>query len=225
MLKAVQPGPAFIRGRERPDRPAAVWGTNMLDAEVKRFCAECNNGWMSDLESEAQPILGPLILGHSARLTEHDQNVLARWTFKTVLACDFMYADRAEAKSWNTPIPPKTYHDFFESRRPPSPDAIIWMAGYDGDRVAQVARYGRGFSRDKDSPPTTFGYATTLGVGGVVFQVLGWLSGPALFSHPGLHHDAFVAIHPIEPKVFDFPPNSLVLGELGFHNFAERDYF
>src|SRR5947209_1164519 len=48
-------------------------------------CRECNNGWMSQLESEAIPVLKPLLT--SARLisslTRAERRVLSRWTQKS----------------------------------------------------------------------------------------------------------------------------------------------
>jgi hypothetical protein len=50
---------------------------------TKRFpcvCEKCNNGWMSDVEQLAIPVLRPMILGnHPKQLRTHDQYVLATW--------------------------------------------------------------------------------------------------------------------------------------------------
>ena len=53
-----------------------------------RVCAECNHGWMSDLETAVQPILVHLIDGSRlvSRLTPTETATLTTWTLKTVYA-------------------------------------------------------------------------------------------------------------------------------------------
>ena len=55
-------------------------GTQLL---VRAVCGQCNNGWMSRLEAETKPVLGQLIVGKKAWLTEDDQHIIARWSVKT----------------------------------------------------------------------------------------------------------------------------------------------
>jgi hypothetical protein len=52
---------------------------------VKVVCASCNNTWMSALETEAKPVLLPLIEGKRRveDLSDEEASTLARWTFKT----------------------------------------------------------------------------------------------------------------------------------------------
>jgi hypothetical protein len=53
-------------------------------------CDTCNHGWMSELESEIQPTLKPLILGfHSLPSLSNDEKVkIARWATKTTCVLD-----------------------------------------------------------------------------------------------------------------------------------------
>lgn len=50
-----------------------------------QICEECNNGWMSELEQDAIPILKPLMLGESTvvELNDNERQILSRWTAKT----------------------------------------------------------------------------------------------------------------------------------------------
>ena len=50
-------------------------------------CRQCNNGWMSSLECEAQPVLIDLINTDRVTfdLSDQERFVLARWTLKTAL--------------------------------------------------------------------------------------------------------------------------------------------
>lgn len=50
-----------------------------------RVCEECNNGWMSALETEAMPILKPLIDGTTSLLSiaDDERAIVAKWATKT----------------------------------------------------------------------------------------------------------------------------------------------
>lgn len=50
-----------------------------------RVCEDCNNGWMSALETEAMPILKPLIDGKVSVLSISDaeRTIIAKWATKT----------------------------------------------------------------------------------------------------------------------------------------------
>jgi hypothetical protein len=52
-----------------------------------RICPDCNNGWMSELESEAMGVLKPLMDGQMAfeQLSEEEKRILTRWSFKTAI--------------------------------------------------------------------------------------------------------------------------------------------
>lgn len=62
---------------------------------VKVVCEKhCNNGWMSDLERDAKPLLEPLIYGHATTLRVRDQKLIAFWAAKTVAVLE--YTDHAD---------------------------------------------------------------------------------------------------------------------------------
>lgn len=53
-----------------------------------KVCKLCNNGWMSDLESQIKPVLAPLINGTSSRIAAADRRLLALWATKTAIALE-----------------------------------------------------------------------------------------------------------------------------------------
>lgn len=55
-----------------------------------RVCKECNNGWMSDLENAAKPVIADLISGEGRlqALVRADRQVLSRWAVKTAFMLD-----------------------------------------------------------------------------------------------------------------------------------------
>jgi hypothetical protein len=58
------------------------------DFKLKGVCSTCNNGWMSELETEVKPILGPIVQDLSIQLDLEDQKKLARWAFKTAIVLE-----------------------------------------------------------------------------------------------------------------------------------------
>jgi hypothetical protein len=99
------------------------WQTAKFDSKVKRVCGKCNNEWMSELEGRAQPILTPMILGQQRAiiLSPADQQILARWAFKTALMSEFA--------SPKQEVGIRTYEGFYQHRRPPD-QCVIWTAAY-----------------------------------------------------------------------------------------------
>lgn len=79
----IQPTHFSITGEELATRQHTLEG--LLAGQI---CAVCNNGWMSQLEQGAMPILKPLILGSSTvvELNERERQILSRWTAKTAFA-------------------------------------------------------------------------------------------------------------------------------------------
>ena len=63
-------------------------------AATSGFARKCNNGWMSDLQKLAKPILLPLIQGESFLLTPKQQKIVAAWCTMSVMTSDFFQPDR-----------------------------------------------------------------------------------------------------------------------------------
>jgi hypothetical protein len=84
-------------------------------------CMACNNRWLSVLEKDVQPILGPLIFGKERSLPPDEQRLLATWAVKTALMLD-LGSDRPI-------IPTGFYHDF-RLRRGPLPNYLVWIGAY-----------------------------------------------------------------------------------------------
>jgi hypothetical protein len=74
---------AFADGSSKQERVPIK-----LDAfKLKRVCAPCNNGWMSQLETIAKPVLLGLIKGDKTlnSLDEEERRILAKWAGKTAI--------------------------------------------------------------------------------------------------------------------------------------------
>jgi hypothetical protein len=73
-----------------------VLNRNIIRIVVKKFCAPCNNGWMSRIEAESKEIIKSLILDKPILLEGDEQSKLARWgILKSIIG---EYADSKDVK-------------------------------------------------------------------------------------------------------------------------------
>src|SRR6201996_6091293 len=68
---------------DNPIERGPVLSRRLTDLILRRVCINCNYGWMSDLETEARPLLLPLIAGQAVMLNPETRTVLLRWALKT----------------------------------------------------------------------------------------------------------------------------------------------
>src|SRR5258708_7315465 len=47
--------------RKEPDGRVLTWTLPELNAKTKVVCGDCNNGWMSELETQVKPIIGEMV--------------------------------------------------------------------------------------------------------------------------------------------------------------------
>lgn len=139
-----------------------------MGVKVNAVCKPCNEGWMSDLETAATPIVRPLVLGHTIELTEPDLETLARWAVKTAMVFDLV-----------TPLNGRPYYTDEERSRlrasPGLPDGqpLVWLAGYVGANLATAVDHRIYFHLADDPTRTAVeGYHNTITVGQFAFQVL-----------------------------------------------------
>jgi len=99
-------GPLNRRPREWSARPFAT--------TVKMVCASCNNGWLSQLEGAAKPVIAPLIRGEGRRLPFEDQALIAAWTCKTALVSLLVSSEQARASGYG--VPPTEYTALYAQR-------------------------------------------------------------------------------------------------------------
>jgi len=107
------------------DDPAIRREGDLASRKIKAPCKECNERWMSEIETAAIPILSPLILGKPTNLSREGQITLATWaTLKTlVIEASFVATDRG--------IPAQSAKDFYKTRLPLE-HWNIWIGRYNG---------------------------------------------------------------------------------------------
>ena len=162
-----------------------AWNTDRLDVTAKQFCKGCNSGWMGRLEESAKPILKPMILAQGLPLSlgPSEQEVLARWAYKTALAADFHI--RGISTNPGDGIPSSRYKQFFKSGLPQRQSLRIWtipLAETEyavwGSRTVHEFEFKPIRLGNKTIPATRSSlYVTTLAIGFVVFQICGQLRG------------------------------------------------
>jgi hypothetical protein len=89
LLKEFDPNASMALYRLRGDRSREQVRVEIrLDRFfLKEICETCNNGWMSDLETAAKPLILGLVRGSLdlATLTDDERRVLAKWAGKTAI--------------------------------------------------------------------------------------------------------------------------------------------
>jgi hypothetical protein len=162
--------PGFMEAHFGPDETPLTWRGGVIKA--KHFCKACNEGWMSSLENQAKPIITPLLADLAVPLDGSKQHVLARWSVKTAIVFEatgpkdwpslFTAADRAlVADPTATSLPGGTM--VWLGRHA---ESNVTFAG--GRRLLQPVAIGG----TRGPSPIEAGYATTLGLGRLVIQVL-----------------------------------------------------
>ena len=110
------------------------WSAKPFTTTVRMVCAKCNNGWLSELEGAAKPIIAPLIRGEARCLPYEDQALIAAWTCKTALVSLLMSSDEARAGGYGVPPPEYTALYAQRDRMEPLPFSQYWIGSHTGDR-------------------------------------------------------------------------------------------
>lgn len=177
-----------VRLSEHGEHLHNIWDTDTIDFRVRRVCAGCNGGWMSELEAAAMPILTPLVQSNAAQtFTAAEAIVLSTWIAKTVLTASLMHPDETN------PIPTKYFDEMY---RGPAPfeESVIWIAAYD------VGRYPASSSMVPIAELN--GFRVTGNVGCLVYQLTateGQADGGVVLP-PGELTPYLTQVWPLEPR-------------------------
>jgi hypothetical protein len=100
-----------------------------MGVKINAVCAKCNEGWMHDLETEAEPILTPLIRdGTPVTLTVEDQRLMSTWGIKTAMVFEFTCKDPPYYTQYERDLLRRT-------RAPFSNWSIVWLGRYVGSHM------------------------------------------------------------------------------------------
>jgi hypothetical protein len=186
-----------------------------LEVTVRRVCAKCNNGWMSELEERAKPILKPLIRAGSRTLSANDADTVAFWCMKTALLFQLTHPDRREA-------PDDHYRWVYEKGTPP-PNAFIWAAGYKGTRWSSWYMHQILGLRDPGASETTGrGYCMTVVTGAFVFQVTGVDAIEPMEVEKASEQEPYILqLWPSKRRMAISLPPPLLLNDMSLPQFAD----
>lgn len=194
-------------------RGGALWSSRGIEVVVT-VCASCNQGWMSDLESEFAATFSDVILGRAAVLDAAALTTLAHWATKTAL----MLEPQLRGTGNQTHRP--RGHPAQLPAGPP-PGSRVWLGAY-APRTRLVFWQGVPMSpagkplRD-DSP--RIGYATLMTVGSLLIVVL--VMDRDLgdeFEAEGMPRAAFRSVWPLPEEAIRWP-DGLILNDNGIATF------
>jgi hypothetical protein len=96
------------------------WRQSLLTATVRVFCDVCNNGWMSDIEAAAKPVVGPMVAGRAMTLDGAAQRTVANWVvLKGIVA---VQTSRTEQF-----IPANRYGEIYSAKGAPANTVHVWL--------------------------------------------------------------------------------------------------
>jgi len=134
---------------------------------VKCVCAECNGGWMSDIESAAQPILTPMIEDQRVTLDTGDQEKVAKWLGLKAIVAQHALPPGQTVPEWT---------NAFAIERSPPTSWQIRIARYQGTDPMFLGNTGLDTTVIHTLVPFTMkrpGFLFTAQLGHFVGQVLG----------------------------------------------------
>lgn len=190
------------------------WTAPSFDTKVRVVCTECNNGWMSDLEVAAKPILVRMLTGKRVVLDDASQAVVSQWVVKTAMMFQHTTPRR--------PIPDHHFRYLYDHRRPP-PSSQVWIAARtaeDGGIVSGLQSARLKLKPDGPNTEANSAYLVTIGIAAFVGQLFGHDLPRLDFrrSHKGIFTSAVEQIWPTVETVVEWPPKHIIRSVEDFAN-------
>lgn len=150
---------------EEPEDQQREYKGRAAELTVRSVCARCNNGWMSQLEGDAQPFLATMIRGHGRTYCERGMTTIATWFVKTALV----------AGSRFPPLLSSSFYEQIRSDLRPSPTTRVWLASTPYWQQHYVDyRPMRVHADDTLPPPVPNAYSAVIALGGLAGYVVSW---------------------------------------------------
>ena len=207
------------RGKQTPHS----WRAGKYPLRTGNVCkVSCNNGWMSDLENRAKPIIERFFLYEQVSLDQHDQTTLAIWICKNAMVYETL---RHESSWFFTSQEHKLFRESFHLPLHTS----IWIAksvGFTG--LFCTASDLNGIAIEHINHVKA--YVTTMGFGPIAIQILNAKMSKPIPQYitiagnlqPGPWDQTIIQIWSITADVISWPNKVGLNGELGLDNFAQR---
>lgn len=191
-----------------------TWAGKAFTHTVGGICQGCNNGWMSQLEAAAKPVLlGPMKDERTSWSLEQ-QWIAATWALKTVLVAGLATPDMD-----GDVVPPEFYRAFGENQEQ-GPERVVWVGRYDGaGRFPTGLHMAGAYLTPADAGPPPPGSApsnafhATLLAGSLAFRVVGHALPGADIGEPRPAR-SWTRIEPSGGPVRWPPPETMTEAEL-----------
>lgn len=161
----------------------------------RKFCATCNNVWMSQLEQAVQPILTEMIEGRRIRLDAARQELVAFWVCKTTLAFESMEPTSRRF------APDAVYPALYEARAPLD-RCQVWLARR---RAGPSVAWHRAHTLAREDTAED-GFGATLAMGQMVAHVLWHPEGAGHLLLARRLANTLIQIWPIRRQTRVWPP-------------------
>ena len=186
----------------------------------KCVCQNCNNGWMSKIESEMKPIVNSIHDEHFRVLDVPSQAVISVWAIKTAMALESLYPEREYFYS--------EYDRQYLRRISAIPErTTIW--------IAKCVNQPNIYSTAKDLHTAQGGnevkaYLTTMAFGSLALQILS-LKTPVEFpketsitydTQDGPWNQTLLQVWPLSQYTQQWPPTYGLDGGCGLEALAQR---
>jgi len=201
-------------------RSLGNWPTRKPTLRVKRLCKDCNNGWMSRLETVAKPLFESILDQQPVAIDPSAQLILARWAAKTAMVLDTIDSNR----TW--------FYDETERLLMCETQIIpqrtsVW--------IAKCVDHPNIYSAAKDlwaSPNNAdvHAFATTMGFGSLALQVVSIRVPAKIPANVAVTYDVtggpwdqtLVQVWPASQNALSWPPKYGLKDELGLEALTER---
>lgn len=187
------------------------WSASIFTQTVKDVCESCNNGWMSDLEVEAKPLLSGPMTDQPRGFSITEQHAIATWATKTVLVAVLAMPGGRDVIS-------SEMYGWFKQQQTPLPNSIVWLGRYDGEGEwpTTFKLHGAGYGPIDEPKPAyedaVKGFHAVFASGHLALCVFAIPDGPRV---DGYSHEKRILIWPNVAGEVSWPPTrSLSQGDL-----------
>lgn len=207
---------------ERGDNPTRTWRLVRAGLKVRFVCTVCNNGWMSELENRAKPVVEMLLSDSPVTVDSDAQKVLSVWATKNAMVFEalrlkpvwaFTAQERGRLRE-SSELPARTTVWIAKCVDPPGP----YCSASDLSGIVDA------------SQAQMRAYVTTMVFGPLAIQVLRLTVPPGVplsttvtaDVRPGPWESVALRVSPSRPVVIQWPPFVGLSGAAGVDAFSER---
>lgn len=165
----------------------------------RKVCRSCNGGWMRAADEAARPMLAACAQGHSFSLDAEEQEQLAFWATKTVLA--LLTVEPEEYRFAR----PEHYREVFESRAPLT-GSQVWLGGNEHGHVAWARAHALNLGGELED---SHGFGASLSFGYGVLHLMYHGSDDYRLRLRFQAHQSLKQIWPTQESI-EWPPRLLM---------------